>query len=44
MRGRTVALLRALTDKGLPIGERLIRSRRNKPCDDECVQIGLRNA
>jgi hypothetical protein len=29
-------LAKALTDKGLPIGERLIRSRRNKPCDD-CV-------
>ena len=30
------ALAKALTDKGLPIGGRLIRGRRNKPCDD-CV-------
>jgi hypothetical protein len=30
------ALAKALTAKGLPLGERIVRNRRNKPCDD-CV-------
>lgn len=30
------ALSKALTAKGLPLGERIVRNRRNKPCDD-CV-------
>jgi hypothetical protein len=29
-------LAKALTDRGLPLGEHIIRQRRNKPCDD-CV-------
>jgi hypothetical protein len=30
------ALSKALTAKGLPLGEKIIRQRRDKPCDD-CV-------
>ena len=30
------ALANALTAKGLPLGEKIIRERRNKPCSD-CV-------
>jgi len=30
------ALSTALTAKGLPLGEKIIRQRRDKPCDD-CV-------
>jgi hypothetical protein len=30
------SLAKALTDRGLPLGEHIIRQRRNKPCDD-CV-------
>jgi hypothetical protein len=29
-------LAKALTARGLPIGEKLLRERRNRPCDD-CV-------
>ena len=29
-------LARALTERGLPLGEKILRERRNKPCAD-CV-------
>jgi hypothetical protein len=30
------ALAKALTSKGLPLGEKIVRDRRDRPCDD-CV-------
>jgi hypothetical protein len=34
------ALSAALTDKGLPLGEKILRERRSRPCDDCTCRVG----
>jgi hypothetical protein len=34
------ALAKALTAKGLPLGEKIVRERRKKPCDDCVCRVG----
>jgi hypothetical protein len=34
------ALAKALTSKGLPLGEKIVRDRRDRPCDDCVCRVG----